>query len=102
MGQRELKENHPILEKIVSALVFIPEIIIYLPMDFLQVPTRNWIIPRAVKRKLPFLSCRLYHSPHLDGAEECGPAKKYYHDGLFRIMCRHYDTKSGHCTKYKK
>ncbi len=101
MDKRELKEKHPVLEKIVSAAMFIPEATIYQISDLLTIPARNWVIPRALKRELSCLSCRDYYGKNL---ARCMPVKKYYHEWmfLFRFVCRSYDYESGRCIKYEK
>jgi hypothetical protein len=97
--RHELKENHPVLEKIVSALYIPLELGPFLVYDILTLPARNWLIPRSVKQKLPFLSCREYvwgsNNP------DCKPVQKYYHEWafLFRFICRSYHAET--CIRYK-
>lgn len=94
-------EKHPVLEKIVSAAMIPVELGPFLVYDLLTIPPRNWLIPRALKKKLPFFSCREYSSGFA-GYPDCKPARKYYHNKLFlfRFICGSY--KEGSCIKYKR
>jgi len=102
MEKHELKEKHPVLEKIVSALYIPLELGPFLVYDILTLPARNWLIPRAVKRKFPSLSCRGYLP--FGCSPECKPRQKYYNKELFlfRFICRSCDPDSGRCIKYKR
>ncbi|MBW2966447.1 hypothetical protein KY342_05070 [Candidatus Woesearchaeota archaeon] len=86
-----------IVERLKNVIMFVPELTIYQISDFLIIPVRNWLIPRAVKREFPWLSCRDYNFEIM-----CKPVKKYYHNNLFlfRFVCKSYS--SGICTKYQK
>ena len=96
---RSFDERHPTLDKILKTVMIVPELTIYQISDFLTVPVRNWIIPRALKKKMPSLSCRKYYN---DDEPNCKPSQKYVHKSLFlfRYVCGSYD--NGKCTKYKK
>lgn len=76
------------------------EIPLFLPADVLTVRVRDAVIPRMVKKRLPFLSCRRYNG--FNPRVGCGPAAKYTHEGLFKVVvCRHYDVSSGKCNHPK-
>jgi len=87
-----------VLEKIVNGMRYLPEIVLFMPFDFLTIDIRDVCIPRFIKEWCPYLSCRRYP---IYGVK-CGPAIKYHHKELFRTMCKYYDLKSGNCRKYKK
>ena len=95
MDRIQLEKDHPILEKIVSGFMVIPDIV-FIAVDIFQVPVRDWMIPKAVKRKFDWLSCR---TTDYYGNIFCEPVHKYYHKSLFQ--CKYYDPKSDHCRKYK-
>jgi hypothetical protein len=67
-----------------------------LAFDVLTVKARDVVIPRAIKRRLPFLSCRRYS--HF-GDVRCWPARKYSRPTLFLFACRHYDVATRECCK---
>jgi len=95
------RERDPALRRIAGGLWYVAEIALFLPVDLLTVPIRDAVIPRAVKRKLPFLSCRRYvlFSRQVD----CGPAMKYKHKVLFKaVVCRHYDADFGECRRPRR
>jgi hypothetical protein len=98
LEQRELKENHPVLEKIVSALALPWELSVYLICDLVTITPKNRIFPRSWKYERPWLSCR--YDRH--GETRCKHAKKYYHKFLFKIYCHHYDLNSGRCNRHNK
>jgi len=100
MNGDELKKKQSILQKIVTGFIIIPEITLYQINDFFIVPIKNWLIPRSLKKAMPWLSCRRYNLLYSKDTI-CMPAKKYKHKVLFffRNVCRCYD--SGKCIKYK-
>jgi hypothetical protein len=68
---------------------------LYAPLDLLTVRIRDSVIPRAIKRRVPFLSCRRYG---LSGTRpRCGPLMKYRCRAIFGFVCRHCDTGNGQC-----
>jgi hypothetical protein len=69
-----------------------------LAFDVLTVKVRDVLIPRAIKRRLSFLSCRRYS--HF-GEVRCWPARKYRRPALFLFACRHYDAATRECQKRK-
>ncbi|MHC4202335.1 MAG: hypothetical protein ACYSU0_20275 [Planctomycetota bacterium] len=88
------------LEMLVAALWYAVEMALFVPIDLLTVAIRDTVIPRAVKTRLPFLSCRRYLC--FGRQVDCGPAMKYRHEGLFKtVICEHYDVGTGGCRRAK-
>jgi hypothetical protein len=84
------------LRRLADVLWYVPETLLFVPADLLTVRIRDTVIPRALKRRLPFLSCRRYRS--FSGPPTCGPASKYEHKGVFKtVICGHHGDGSGHC-----
>jgi hypothetical protein len=86
-----------ILDEVKGGLIFLPEVFLYAPADISTVWLRNRVFPRSWKKRVNFLGCRGYDSYH-PGKIMCKPAEKYRHKGLFRLVCRHYDSKTHECT----
>jgi len=97
---RKFDEKHPTLDKILKSFWIIPELTVYQLSDIFTIPARNWIIPKALKKEFPSLSCRgrIYYNDR----PACKPSEKYEHKSLFlfRYFCKNYE--DGKCTKYKK
>ncbi len=90
------RNGSAVLQRLAGVLWYVPETLLFLPADLLTVRIRDAVIPRAIKRRLPFLSCRRYGS--FDGPPTCAPAWKYEHKGLFKtVICRHHGDGSGQC-----
>ncbi len=95
---KDWRERHPALRKLAGGLWYAAEIALFLPVDLLTVRIRDVAIPRAVKTKLPFLSCRRY--VHFGREVDCGPAMKYRHRGLFKaVICRYCEGDFGECRR---
>ena len=45
-------------DRLVAALSYAAEIAVLIPADLVTVKIRDAVVPRAVKKMLPFLSCR--------------------------------------------
>jgi len=67
-----------------------------LAFDVVTVKARDMMIPRFVKHRLPFLSCRRYN---YCGEVRCWPSRKYCRPALFLHACRHYDVMTCGCRK---
>ncbi len=95
---RDWREKHPTLRRVAGGLWYVAEIALFLPIDLLTVRIRDAVIPRFLKTRLPFLSCRRYV---LFGTEvDCGPVVKYRHKGLFKaIICGYCDVDLGDCRR---
>ncbi len=95
---RDWRERHPTLRRVADGLWYAAEIALFLPVDLLTVRIRDVVIPRALKTRLPFLSCRRYV---LFGTEvNCGPVVKYRHKGLFKaVVCRYCNADLGDCRR---
>ncbi len=86
------------LETLVAALWYAVEMALFVPVDLLTVAIRDTVIPRAVKARLPLLSCRRYLC--FGRQVDCGPAMKYRHGGLFKaVIWGHYDVATGACRR---
>ncbi len=94
------RERHRALRRLAGVLWYAAEIALFLPVDLLTVRVRDAVIPRALKTRLPFLSCRRYV---LFGTEvDCGPVVKYRHKGLFKAaVCGYCDVDLGDCRRRK-
>jgi len=97
----DYRTEHPALGRLSAALRYAAELALFLPIDLLTVRARDVVIPRAVKRKLPCLSCRRYVQFGMQ--VDCGPAVKYRHKPLFKaVVCRHYDADFGECRRPRR
>ena len=100
MGIEERADERSRLESIARAAWWVPEILLFAPVDILTVGLRSAIIPRTVKETFPSLACRRYHV--FQRQVTCSPVRKYAHKELFKaLVCRHCDTSSVGCTHWK-
>lgn len=76
---------------------YVVEATLFLPLDLLSVRIRDRVIPRAVKKRTPFLSCRRYGS--FGPQPLCGPLMKYSCRAMFALVCRRFDASSGECRR---
>jgi len=88
-----IPEEHPILEKIISAVMIIPDMCNF-TFDMFTIRLRDKGISRKWKRRFPFLSCRRETIYGL----ECGPGRRYYHINIIERLCPYYEKTK--CRKY--
>ena len=89
------------IRKIEEAAYLAAEVIVFMPFDFATAWIRDFVIPRFVKRKFPSLACRGYDYL-LSKEPHCNIGEKYEHKGLMKVICRHYDAKTGSCDKFAR